>query len=724
MRENHAADSVPGAPHRLPPALVHVAISALLVLVVGAAFWPALENGFVWDDRENFLDNERYRGLAPENLKWMVTNLTGHWIPVVWLSFGLDYTLWGMNPRGYHVTNLILHAANAVLFYFLTLALLRRSKGAGGTALFGVAALGALFFALHPFRVEVVAWVTERRELLSGLFTLLTVLAYVRMVEGPKRRTWLALSVVCFVLALMCKTMVMALPVALLILDAFLFNRFTPGARARVLIEKIPFAVPMVAAVVVTLITTAKAGALVSGADYPLLDQVLQPGFRFLFYIQKTVVPLDLSPLYAFRHVPGPAEAGFWVYLMCGLGALAGTVALLRFRRRVPELLSAWLCYGVMISPVLGLGVQGGPHFAADRYTYVACMPWALLFAAACLRFRRTSAAVPISAALVTAGLAVMTFGQTHIWKDNLSLWTYAIQIEPHSFSHFNRGVARQERGDFDGAIEDYSRAIELNSDLADAYNNRGLLRYKRGEFQDAMNDTTRAIELSPPGSPFPYNSRGLVKMALGDPMGAIEDYTRAIKRFSEFPEAYFNRGIAHLAREDSESALNDFTAAVEHNPRYVEAHVNRGTLLLGQEQLDEAFNAFTKAIEINPGFSGAYYNRGLVWERRGHWQGAIKDYTAAILTDPKNGLAYSRRSMLWLETRGEWYKSMADVNKAIQFLPNSYEDYMRRGIMWITRGNGKLSSEDLQKALDLAPPDWPLRPMIERTLKRAQDIR
>ena len=680
-----------------------MAISALLVLVVGAAFWPALENGFVRDDRENILDSER--------------------IPVVRLSFGLDTTLWGVNPRGYHLTNLILHAANAVLFYFLTLALLRRSRGAGGAALFGAAALGGLFFALHPLRVEVVAWVTERRELLCAFFTLLTVLAYVRMVEGRKRRTWLALSVVCFVLALMCKTMVMALPVALLILDAFLFNRFTPGARARVLIEKIPFAVPMVAAVLVMLLTTGKAGAPGSVADVPLIDQVMQPGFRFLFYIQKTAVPLDLSPLYAFRHVPGPAEAGFWVVLMCGLGALAGTVALLRFRRRAPELLSAWLCYGVLISPVLGLGVQVGPHFAADRYSYIACMPWALLFAAACLRFRRTSAAVPISAAVVTAGLAVMTFGQTRIWKDDVSLWTYALQIESHSISHFNRGVARQELGNFGGAIEDYSRAIELNSDLADAYHNRGLLRTKRGEYQDAMNDTTRAIELSPPGSPFPYNSRGLVKMALGDPMGAIEDYTRAIERFPAFPEAYLNRGIAHLARKEPESALNDFTAAVDHNPRYAEAHVHRGSLLLEEGQLDEAFNAFTKAIESEPGTSGAYYHRGIVRERRGDWRGALDDYTDAILTDPNNGLAYSRRSGIY-DSRGEWYKSMADVSKAIRFLPNSYEDYMRRGMMWFVRGKGKLAMEDLQKALDLAPPDWPERRMIEKTIKSAQEFR
>ena len=206
-------------------------VPALIALVTFAAFLPTLHNQFVnWDDDENFLDNPHYRGLGWTQLRWMWTTFhLGHYIPLTWMTFGLDYRLWGMNPFGYHLTSLLLHAANAVVFFFvvhriLTLALPRPSER--GRALAVSAGFAALVFAIHPLRVESVAWATERRDVLSGLFYLVTILVYLRACEGEKRgRRWYWLAVATFVCALLSKAMVVNLPIVLLILDVYPLRR-------------------------------------------------------------------------------------------------------------------------------------------------------------------------------------------------------------------------------------------------------------------------------------------------------------------------------------------------------------------------------------------------------------------------------------------------------------------------------------------------------------------
>src|SRR5213596_1562525 len=221
-------------------------------LVTFIAFLPTLRNQFVdWDDFKNFLDNPYYRGLAWTQLRWMWTTHLGHYIPLTWMTFGLDYLLWGMNPLGYHLTNLLLHAANAVVFFFvvrriLTLAL--PSPSEHGYALAVSSGVAALVFAIHPLRVESVAWVTERRDVLSGLFYLVAILLYLRACErGARGRGWYWLSVAVFGCALLSKSMVVNLPVVLLILDVYPLRRLGGAlgwwsARARrVYVEKIPF---------------------------------------------------------------------------------------------------------------------------------------------------------------------------------------------------------------------------------------------------------------------------------------------------------------------------------------------------------------------------------------------------------------------------------------------------------------------------------------------------
>src|SRR2546430_4481167 len=231
---------------------VYWLVPVLVALVTFAAFLPALQNQFVnFDDDKNFLDNPYYRGLGWSQLRWMWTTHLGHYIPLTWMTFGLDYLLWGMNPVGYHLTSLLLHAANAVVFFFVVRRILTRalpSPSERGHALAVSAGFAALVFAIHPLRVESVAWVTERRDVLSGLFHLVTILVYLRACEGEERgRRWYWLAVATFVLALLSKSMVVNLPIVLLILDVYPLRRLggaigwwgEPARRGYV--EKIPF---------------------------------------------------------------------------------------------------------------------------------------------------------------------------------------------------------------------------------------------------------------------------------------------------------------------------------------------------------------------------------------------------------------------------------------------------------------------------------------------------
>src|SRR6059058_1354082 len=222
--------------HTPAPGWVLWLVPVLIALVTVAAFLPALQNQFVsWDDAENFLDNPHYRGLGWSQLHWMWTTHLGHYIPLTWMTLGLDYLLWGMNPVGYHLTSLLLHAANAVVFFFVVRRLLARalpSPSEHGYALAVSSGVAALVFAIHPLRVESVAWATERRDVLSGLFYLLTILMYLRAREREERgRGWYWLSVAAFVGALLSKSMVVNLPVVLLILDVYPLRRLGGGRR-------------------------------------------------------------------------------------------------------------------------------------------------------------------------------------------------------------------------------------------------------------------------------------------------------------------------------------------------------------------------------------------------------------------------------------------------------------------------------------------------------------
>ncbi|OGK88656.1 MAG: hypothetical protein A2X52_20360, partial [Candidatus Rokubacteria bacterium GWC2_70_16] len=452
----------------------------LVVLVTVAAFLPAVGAGFVnWDDDQNFLRNLHYRGLGPTQLQWMLTAYhMGHWTPLTWLTLGLDYTLWGMDPRGYHLTSLLLHAGAALLFYFLSLRLLRLALPAGtGKADLRIgAAAAALLFAAHPLRAESVAWVTERRDVLSGLLALSATLAYLRAVGDQERRRagWYWGAVALFAGALLAKASTLTLPIVLLVLDVYPLRRLG-GARGwrepRVWMEKLPFLILAAAAALVAFHALAPLGNTPSLRELPVGFRALIGIYGLAFYVLKTLLPFDLSPLY---QLPVGVT---WLHFGLVIGGIVLAAAL---RRRWPALTAAWGLYVVMLLPVLRL-VQGGPQVVADRYSYLACLGFTLLAGGAAARRWAGARVLRAVLAVWIAALGALTWQQASVWHDSVTLWSHAVAVNPESrAAHANLARAHAAEGRIAAAAAHYEETLRLSVHQAPYHVIIGEL-YERG---------------------------------------------------------------------------------------------------------------------------------------------------------------------------------------------------------------------------------------------------
>jgi Tfp pilus assembly protein PilF len=551
-----------------------------LVAALGAVlvFLPALRNGFIdWDDGSLLLRNPWYRGLGPSNLSWMFsTVLMGHWMPVNWLSFGLDYLLWGMNPWGYHLTNILLHAAAVAVFFCVAHALLRAALPARPSSdpwLSAGALVAALAFGIHPLRVESVAWVTERRDVLSGLFYLLTLWAYLRYVaRRSKSAYWIALG--SFALALMSKSITASLPGILVLLDIYPLGRLggaagwlTPAAR-RVWLEKLPFVALAVAAAAVAVRAITSGGGLTPLGALGIPARAALSLYALGFYLAKVLWPTPLSPLYELALPVRLLDAGI---VLSALAVVAVTVLAVLVRRRWPALLAAWAVFVLTLLPVLGIA-HNGYQAAADRYTYLASLGFAALAGGAVAIWRRRAL---WPAALGLLALAALTWMQVPVWRSDLSLWRRAVDLEPDSgIARSNLGAALTAERRYADAVVELRRAVALRPGYAEAWNNLGLAWAHQGRPEDAAEGFRRAVTVRP-----------------------------------RFAEAWNNLGVTAALQGQSDLAMDAFGRAVAADPSFAGARNNLGLALARDGRVREAAEEFRRALATNPWFTEARRN-------------------------------------------------------------------------------------------------------------------
>ncbi|MBI5483418.1 MAG: tetratricopeptide repeat protein [Deltaproteobacteria bacterium] len=522
---------------------------AVVVTITLICFAPDLGNSLLdWDDAGYITENTHIHSLSLKTVWWAFSSFyLNYWAPLTWLSLALDYAVWGLNPVGYHLTNNILHAFNAGLFFLICMELLAiRSPGflrVNEDAPFLhirsqllCAVLAALFFAIHPLRVESVAWATERKDVLSLFFGLPAVLFYLRHSRSSASAAmspdyWLSLLL--FTLSLLSKSMMVTLPVVLLVLDWFPLKRLQPSCIAATLTEKAPFFILSGAASLLTV--KAQADMLASSDHITMFTRLLNAFNSIWAYLQLTVWPLNLSPFYvhpvSIMHLtPGNVlPIVFFVVV---------TICCVMTFRRVPVFMAVWLIYLVTLLPFLGI-TQSGPQAMAGRFTYLAGLPLALLFSLGVMyivmRLRGSPAATVTLGSTVTVLLLAcgyLTVREIAFWKDDVTLWTRVIEMSPDTGrAYFQRSYAYRLKHDYQHALADIERAIAIAARknyraMHELYWKRAAIRLDMGEYANAVTDYTRALEsVADSSRAMILYERGLARQKLGSTDLANEDF-------------------------------------------------------------------------------------------------------------------------------------------------------------------------------------------------------
>ena len=568
------------------------ALALLVAAVTFVAFIPALSADFVsWDDERNFLTNPHFRGLGLEQLRWMwTTTLLGHYVPITWMTLGADFTLWGMSPRGYHFTNLLFHVVNAVLVFYLARRILGHDVAAAFTA---------LVFSIHPLRVESVAWVTERRDVVSLFFCLLTVITYLRATTGETlKRGPYALAILCFTAALLSKGTSVSVPAVLLILNFFPLRRvgpgswWTPSAR-RAYAEVMPFMIPAAGFVVLSIV------ALHPPDQLPLTGKIAVSAYSLMFYLVKTVMPARLSALYSMPVTVDPLASRF---LPGYLVAVVYAVAIIVTLRRRPGFAAALLAFGAITLPMLGI-VQNGPQIAADRYTYHAGPALAMLFGGAIItleRRRKYGSLAALGMTLIVV-LGALTWRQAGFWKNSERLWARVLDVEPDSplgNSAWANLLFKQNR--VDEAIEYSLRTVRAAPAYAEGHNDLGVGLARKGAVREAVDQYRASLALKP-GFDEAENNWGVMLAAQGQLDSAVAHYQRALASNPDNPDAEVNWGNVLVRAGKTAEAIAHYRRALWIRPDHADAHHNWGVALARDGNLPEAITHFQEALSIDP---------------------------------------------------------------------------------------------------------------------------
>ncbi|HET6456387.1 MAG TPA: tetratricopeptide repeat protein [Armatimonadota bacterium] len=695
-------------PHRNIP--MTAIIAACISAAVLAVYWRSLGNGYVFDDRPYLLDNPHVQaGITWVSIKWAFTSmLCANWHPITWLSTMLDCQLFALKPWGHHLTNLVIHIANTVLL----LLLLRRVTGSLWRSAF-VAAL----FALHPLHVESVAWVAERKDVLSTFFAFTAIWAYVRYAEKPSFLRY-SLVFLSLALGLMAKPMLVTLPIILLLMDYWPLRRFpTPRKQGtkpqalstknqapstmRLIVEKLPLFALSAGSSLMTYIAQRQSGAVMDFARYPLDTRVFNALVSYLRYILKMLWPSKLAAFYPYYPIP------IWQAIGAGLFLIAVSIMVFKARKSRPYLAWGWLWYIITLVPVIGI-VQVGDQSIADRYTYIPLIgPFVMIAWAIPERWGegvmgRWGEKLIVPLAMLSLGvLMVCTFLQVGYWKSDITLFGHAAAVtKNNAVAHNDLGLCLAGEGKLKESVAHLSKALEINPRYADAHVNMANTLILMGRKDDAMEHYYKALDLRPghakallgmanlqaekgnvdnaiatyyeilkshPNDHEALYNLGLAFHVKGDLVDAISNYRKALEINPRFARAQRNMGFALAQHGKTNQAVGYLKAAIEIDPEFAEPHLDLGRIMLAQGKSDAAISHFKEAIRIKPDYAEAHSNLGVALETKGKLEDAIDEYRIAInikpdLVEAHNNLAYD------LLVQGRYAESWSEVHTCEQY--------------------------------------------------------
>jgi tetratricopeptide (TPR) repeat protein len=667
----------------------------LLGAVILAVFWQVQHYQFVnYDDDVYVTENPQVRmGLGGESVVWAFTAVhAGYWIPLTWLSYMLDCEVYGLHPGGFHLTNVLLHLLNALLLYLV----FRRMTGARWRSAF-VAAL----FALHPLQVESVAWVTERKDVLSTLFWMLTLLAYLRYAENPRATRYLAL-LAAFSLGLMAKPMLVTLPFVLFLLDFWPLHRLGPSARSpvtksresgrsvvpftplsRLVWEKLPLLALAATASVLAYFTQQMGGALRSLEGWPLNLRIANALVSYVSYLAKAIWPHRLAVFY-----PYPEAIPLWQAAGAGFLLVAVSFLVIRARRPCPYLAVGWLWFLITLLPVIGL-VQVGLQAMADRFTYVPIIGLAIIVAWGVpdllAPYRSRPTVLTVSAGIVLSVLAARSWVQVQYWRNSGVLFEHALQVTQRNYlAHNNLGAALFYQGKIEEAIDHYHQAVQIRPDYQRAYFNLGNGFAELGNIDAARRYYAKAPSFKPAEA---LNNLGRALAIQGKLEDAMTNYLEALSLKPDLAEAQNNIGDVLARQGKFAEAISRFSKALALDPDLAEAHDNLGRALARQGKFAEAMNHFFKALALKPDFAEAHCHLGNTLVRLGKLDEAVAHYQEALGLKPDLAEGHNNLGVV-LARQGKLREAAAQFSEALRLAP----DYAQ------AKNNLKLTNEALDE--------------------------
>jgi tetratricopeptide (TPR) repeat protein len=661
-------------------------VCILLAGIVWIAFGQTLRHEFVnYDDGPYVYSNPRIAsGLSLANLLWAFTHVhSANWHPLTTISHMLDCQLYDLQPWGHHLTNVLLHAAAAVVLFLALFELTGRDgspsrpSDAARPAVapyqnLWASAFVAALFAVHPLRVESVAWVAERKDVLSGVFFMLTLLAYARYARSD-RFSWgqYTTVLVFFALGLMCKPTLVTLPFVLLLLDYWPLRRVRNqwSVIRRLILEKIPLFVVSAASCLATILAQKEAFAPIRAVH--LQERLANALIAYVQYIGQAIYPAHLAVLYPYQ------EAGLSVAEVVFALVVLVTVSVFffRWRKTYPFALTGWLWFVGMLVPMIGI-VQVGSQPRADRYTYLPeiglyiLVTWGAMELLKNWRYKRE--VLPIAAAVLVGVFVTLSYFQTSYWLNSETLWRHTVDVTSRNYiAQNNLAGTLLERGQLNDAMAHYREALEIKPDVAQVQSNFGNALLREGNVDEAIVHLQKALQIDP-----------------------------------AYAEAYNHMGSALMKKGQAGEAIAHYQKAVQLNTSYADAYNNLGVAFLRSGQVDQAIADYKKAVAINPGSAEMQYNLGNALAHQGNWADAIACYQAAVSTERDSVKAGKIRNNLAaaLEKFGKSDEALEQLRQALQSNENYPEAHCNLARMLAQQGHRDEAVAHLKQALRLRP--------------------
>jgi tetratricopeptide (TPR) repeat protein len=678
----------------------------ILILLVILAYTPVWKAGFVWDDETILTANPCIVG--PLGLKEIWTTRAADICPLTLTTFWAEHALWGLNPLPYHLLNVLLHGACAVVLWRVLLRL--RVPGAW---------LGAALWAIHPVAVESVAWITEMKNTESGLFFLLSILFFVKWFRakelgGPTGLNY-ALTLLFAALAMASKSSTVILPVVLCLCAWWMEGRW----YWRNVTRTVPIFLMAVAASALSIWTQ---GLQLAGVTDPQWvrtwpERLAAAGDAVWFYLGKLLWPHPLSTIYPRWQI----DAGQWISYLALL-ALIVILSILWLKRELwsRACFFAFAYFVAALLPALGLIDNSIFRLSLvfDHLQYLASIgPLALAGAGLA---RLSHFVIPkklVLQSILFAGLVLIlgmaTWQRTLVYKSEETFWTDTLAKNPDCWiGHNNLGNALFQKGQLDDAIVQWQRALEINPNYAEAHYNFGLALFQKGQLDDAIVQCQRALEINPNYAEAHYNF-GLALFQKGQVDDAVAQYQKAVEIKRNYAEAHSNLGLALFQKGQVDDAVAQYQKAVEIKPNYVAAHYNLGNALFQKGQLDEAIAQFQKAVEINPNFAAAHINLGNALFQKGQLDEAIAQFQKAVEINPETEAHYDLGNALLHKERLD--EAVDQFLKALEINPNSFQTHYNLGVALAQKGQLDEAITQFQEVLRLKSDFSPAQDALDK---------